>query len=57
MPNAPELGHVVWDHMNGNTRVRVCDDYCRNKTPEEVDAIIRRVSRKIIMYMNPIEKK
>ena len=38
-----ELGHVVEDFYIGNTHVRICDDACRDKTPEEVQAILDRI--------------
>ena len=38
-------GHVVKDFMIGRTRIMICDDYCRDKTPEEVQAILDRVAR------------
>ncbi len=38
------MGHVVKEWKIGNTTVRICDDYCRDKTPEEVDAILRRIA-------------
>lgn len=31
----PETGHVVKEWKQGNARIKVCDDYYRNKTPEE----------------------
>lgn len=43
-----ERGHVVEEFMIGNTRVRICDDYCRDKTKEEVDEILRRIARNAI---------
>ena len=27
----------------GHTRIKVADDYCREKTPEEVQAILTRI--------------
>lgn len=38
-------GHVVKDFYIGNTHVRICDDYCRDKTPEEVQAILDRIAK------------
>lgn len=40
----PEEGHVVKEYMDGRVHVRICDDYCRNKTPEEIQAILDRCS-------------
>ena len=38
-------GHVVEEFKIGNTRCRICDDYCRNKTPEDVEKILDRVAK------------
>ena len=32
-------GHVVEEFYIGATHVRICDDYCRGKTREDVQAI------------------
>ena len=36
---------VVRDFYIGNTRVKICDDYCKDKTEEEVEEILRRCSQ------------
>lgn len=38
-------GNCVRTMKVGNTRIRICDDYCRDKTPEEVDQILKRVAQ------------
>ena len=40
-----EPGNVVQDYMRGNTRIRICDDYYRDKTPEDVEEILKRIGR------------
>lgn len=40
----PQHGHVVKEFKIGNTVCRICDDYCRDKTKEEVDAILERIA-------------
>ena len=40
--NAVESLHI------GNTRVRICDDYWRSRTPEEIKAILDRISLRAI---------
>ena len=37
-------GNIVKEFSLGNTKVRIADDFCRDKTPEEVDAILKRIS-------------
>lgn len=38
--------HIVLSYTTGNTRIRVCDDYCREKTPEEVQDILTRIGER-----------
>lgn len=38
-------GNVVKDFYVGNTHIRICDDYCRDKTPCEVEAILERIAK------------
>lgn len=45
---AMEIGHVVKEFKIGNTRVRICDDACRDKTPKEVQEIIDRIQRRAL---------
>ena len=41
------VGNVVEEFIIGNTKVRICDDYCRDKTPEEVDAILKNIAETV----------
>ena len=41
-------GHVVEEFNIGKTRIRICDDYCRDKTKAEVEEILRRIARNAI---------
>lgn len=43
-----EKGHVVRDYYIGNTHVRICDDYCRDKTPEDVQEILDRIAARAL---------
>ena len=36
--------NVAKEFVIGNTRIKICDDYCKNKSPEEVDAILRGIA-------------
>lgn len=38
--------NVVATAVYGNTVVRICDDYCRERTPEEVRDILGRIARR-----------
>ncbi len=42
------VGNVVKDYYIGHVHVRICDDYCRDKTQEEVDEILKRIARNAI---------
>lgn len=39
VPNVVKVLHI------GNTTVKIADNYCRDKTPEEVQEILRRIAR------------
>ncbi len=39
---------VVEDFYIGNTHVRIHDDYCKDKTPEDVQKILERIARKTL---------
>ena len=43
-----EQGNVVMELKAGNARIKICDDHCRDKTPEEVKAILTRISNKAL---------
>ena len=40
--------NVVTEFEIGKTKVKICDDYCRNKNKEDVDKILKRISQNII---------
>ena len=41
-----KFGNVVEIHKIGNTTCYICDDCCRDKSKEGIDAIIRKISYK-----------
>jgi hypothetical protein len=38
-----ELPNFVKEFMIGNTRIRIADNYCRDKTPEDVQRILKEI--------------
>lgn len=36
--------NIAKDFKIGNTRIQIATDYCENKTPEEVQEILRRIA-------------
>ena len=40
-------GNVVKAFNIGNTRIKICDDYCYDKTPEAVQAILDRIAFRV----------
>lgn len=40
-----EEPHIVRDFMIGNTRIKIADNCCRDKTPEDVQRILRKIAR------------
>lgn len=47
MADAEQAPHIVRDFMIGNTRIKIADDYCRDKTPEDVKRILRKIARDV----------
>ncbi len=41
-------GNIVKDFYIGQTRVKICDDYCKDKTKADVEATLRRISKSTI---------
>ena len=44
MLEAKQSGNVVEDFTVGNTRIKICDDFCRTRTSGEVKEILDRVA-------------
>ena len=38
-------GNVVKDFYVGHTHIKICDDCCRDTTPEQVEEILTRIAR------------
>lgn len=41
-------GNVVKEFNIGNTRVKICDDYCRKKSAQDIEAILLRIAQMVI---------
>lgn len=37
--------NVVEEYKDGNTTVKICDNCCRDKTPEDVQRMIKNIAR------------
>lgn len=48
MLEAKRSGNVVEDFTIGNTRIKICDDFCRTRTSGEVKEILDRVARRTV---------
>lgn len=46
MTDTTQGGNIVKSFKIGNTSLKICDDYCRSKTPEEVQVILNRIARR-----------
>ncbi|MFZ5352774.1 MAG: hypothetical protein ACOZCL_08625 [Bacillota bacterium] len=44
MARAVPEGHVVEEFMIGNTKIKICDDAYINKTPEDIEKILKRLT-------------
>lgn len=40
-----ENPEIVEDYMIGNTRIKIAVNFCKNKTKEDVDAILNNIKR------------
>lgn len=50
-------GSMVVDQFNiGNTKINICDDYCKDTTPEEVEQILADLAKRLLPYMLPKEE-
>lgn len=43
--NIEQDPHIVRDFMIGDTRIKIADNYCRDKTPEDVERILREIAQ------------
>lgn len=48
MAGVAEQGNVVKAFHIGNTRVKICDDYCRDRTSADVEQILERIARRAL---------
>lgn len=48
MLEAKQSGNVVEDFTIGNTRIKICDDFCRARTSGEVKEILDHVARRTV---------
>lgn len=45
MENTGQGPHIVRDFTVGNTRIKIADDCCRDKTPEDVQRILKEIAQ------------
>lgn len=50
-------GNVVRDFNIGQTRVRICDDYCKDKTKADIETILRRIAKNALGPLSYIPRK
>lgn len=48
MAGVAEQGNVVKKFSIGNTRVKICDDYCRDRTSADIEQILERIARRAL---------
>lgn len=44
--------HVVEEYKLGNTRIKIADDYCRVKTKEQLDKLLREIADTALRNIN-----
>ncbi len=42
--------NVVEEFKIGNTRIKICDDYCYNRSDKDIEEILARIARKSQEY-------
>lgn len=40
-------GNCVKEIVEGESRIRICDDYCRKKSQEDVKEILNNIAKKV----------
>lgn len=55
MVKKPIEGHIVEEFMIGNTKVKICDDYCRDKSPEYIQMTLKRIAANALAAFNAVE--
>lgn len=45
MTDTGQSPHIVRDFTVGNTRIKIADDCCRDKTPEDVQRILKEIAQ------------
>lgn len=45
MTDTGQSPHIVRDFTVGNTRIKIADDCCRDKTPEDVRRILKEIAQ------------
>lgn len=48
---------IVKEYMIGNTTIKIADDYYRDKTPEDVKAILDRIAANAVAQLSRQQKK
>lgn len=51
MNNIPANPHIVRDFKVGNTRIMIADDYCRDKSREDVEKILQEIARTALEHL------
>ena len=50
------MPNVVESYKLGNTKINFCDDFCRDATPESVNAILQRVMGVYVSHYSRAEQ-
>ena len=45
------MGNIVEHFFLGETEITICDDYCRGKTQEEVEVLLREIVTNTQMHL------
>lgn len=53
----PSENNVAMEFRDGNTRIKICDDYCRNSDQEDINDILTRIAAKCLPVLINLEDK
>ena len=50
-------GNVVREFNIWQTRIRICDDYCKDRTKDDINEILRRIAKNALGPLSSAPRK
>lgn len=48
-------GNFVEEYFIGNSRIRICDDYCKDVTEQDIEKILNRIASRVAIQLASME--